>query len=62
MVKIAKCVTGPDPALDFLASHNLARTIQQDLEHLDGLAAQTQPYAMFAQFAGTDIQLISVEP
>ena len=62
VVKIAECVTGPDSSLKFFASHNLARPFQQDFENLEGLSAQAQSYAVLAQFASTDIQLISVEP
>jgi hypothetical protein len=45
-----------------LPSHNIPGTFQQDLEHLEGLTAQAQPYAVLAQFAGTDIQFKTIEP
>jgi hypothetical protein len=62
VVKIDECVRGPDSGLKFFPGHNIAGTFQQDLKHLEGLAAQTQPHPVLAQFAGTDIQLITVEP
>src|ERR1700683_934064 len=62
VVKIDKRLSRPDSRLKFLASDNLAGTLQQHLEQLEGLAAQAQPYAVLAQFSGMDIQLISVEP
>jgi hypothetical protein len=55
VVKIDECVSRPDSGLKFLARHNLAGAFQQDLEHLEGLAAQAQFYAILAQFTGSDI-------
>jgi hypothetical protein len=55
--EIDECVGGPDSHLQFLASHNIASTVKEDFEQLEGLAAQAELRAVFAQLARASIQL-----
>jgi hypothetical protein len=62
VVKVDECISRPEPGMKLLPSHHIAGTFQQDLEHLEGLTAQSQPCAVLAQLAGTDIQFKTIEP
>ena len=48
---------GPKPLLQFLPGHHFAGTLQQDAQHLKGLATEFQLRAGLAQFAGPKINL-----
>src|SRR2546427_4776331 len=56
MVEVDKGVGGPDFLLQFLPGDDLPRTLQENLEDLEGLLLKFDLGALFAQFAGLEIQ------
>src|SRR5580693_1043034 len=57
MVEINKSVRGPDFLLQFFAGDDLPRTLQEHLENLEWLLLEFDLDALFAQFAGPEVQL-----
>src|SRR6266446_5312638 len=56
MVKIDKGIGGPDLLLQLFTSDDLPRTLQENLENLEWLLLKFDLGALFAQFAGLEIQ------
>jgi hypothetical protein len=52
----------PQPLLQFLASHYVARALQQEGENLERLARQFQLYSSLAQFSYSKVNFESSEP
>ena len=51
----------PEPLLQFLPRHHVARALQQDREQLKWLAAELELDAILAQLAGSKINLECLE-
>src|SRR5208283_4121068 len=62
VVEVHKRIDRPDLGAKVLASHEVTGALQQDLEHLQGLALQAEFHAVFAKLAGADIEFKGAEP
>jgi hypothetical protein len=58
VVEINESVTGPEALLQFLASDHFAAMFEKDGENLAGLFLKFYPNAMFAQFAGAEVEFV----
>jgi hypothetical protein len=61
MVEVNKGIGLPEPVPKFLAGHEVAGGLQQDRQHLYGLALETQLDTALAQFASVRVEFKSVE-
>ncbi len=57
MIEFANCLVRPKALANLSPEHDLTRTFQQKEQDLQRLFAQSQPDALFAQFASANIQL-----
>ncbi len=61
MVEIHEGVRRPEPLAQLVARQDLAGTLQQHGEHLEGLLLQLEFRAVLAQLAGTQVHFANAE-
>jgi hypothetical protein len=62
MVKVNEGVRGPESLLQFFARDYFSGALQQQRQHLKGLALQTEFYAVLAQLARAQVELEHSKP
>jgi hypothetical protein len=62
MVKIAKALVRPYAGAQFFASDQHTRTLQQNLEHLEGLFLELDTATRFTDLSGVEVSLKRSEP
>jgi len=61
VVEVNEGVGGPDALLQFFTRDHLTWTFQQDLQNLQWLFLQLDPYTPLAQFSGIRVNLEGTE-
>ena len=61
MVKIDKCVAGPQAGAQFVSRDNLTWIFEKDGEDLKRLFGKLEPNAMLADFASLEVHLKNTE-